>query len=754
MPGYWLVLSLYIAGLNTVIRYQFWWSVPLLLWLSSLLVIRFRCRIVLTILITIGYVGFFIAQDAKLTALAQRPTGKVESTFRIHADELQFSGTTITGFAVMPNRERVRLTWFCREEATFRQLQTTHVGYVVTGVGDYEGIQPRRNAYNFDPIGYWRSRGIIHQFVVKQATITQVDTPTGAWPFINSRIRTGHSRLVAWFETLPPGLRDYGETLFLGYTRRDFYDDNVGIQKMGLVHLFSISGFQVAGVYVLWRKFGRWIGITRERALLIVQVLLFVLLLFAGGVQSLVRAVLLALTQAWRELGWLRLSAVDAWGVALLGGLLLEPGVLHNLGGQLSYLLTFGLLWLTGKPGWWQCIFLSVLILPVLLWHTYAWHPISILANLVAMPVFTWLVIPVLLVGIGAAWCGLTPIMSCCNALINGIQFGIAQMDRVPGELVFGQPPLLLSGVALVGTVSWLLGRRRRTIGLVLLVIYGVMFLLPRLATGGFVAFADVGQGDATIVRLAPRQVMLVDVGGKMNLPQPPWATPQKRDFQAQQLVQFLRGKGITRVQQLVLTHKDIDHIGNLPHFLQQIPVDNIYVPLGMMQTEAYQELVAPHCKGASVQEVQAGMRLNRWTLVKHPFKSGAGDNEDSVAVLVETGPKRLMLTGDLDQAGERNLLDDPMLGRVPILKFGHHGSKTSTASEFVQRLQPNVGVVSAGVKNRFGHPNQETLVTAYQNNMQVFSTAESGMLQYCWSGKRDRWQAEITSPIQLPGRP
>ncbi|WP_342365139.1 ComEC/Rec2 family competence protein [Weissella cibaria] len=247
---------------------------------------------------------------------------------------------------------------------------------------------------------------------------------------------------------------------------------------------------------------------------------------------------------------------------------------------------------------------------------------------------------------------------------------------------------------------------------------------------------------------------MLVDVGGKMNLPQPPWATPQKRDFQAQQLVQFLRGKGITRVQQLVLTHKDIDHIGNLPHFLQQIPVDNIYVPLGMMQTEAYRELVAPHCKGASVQEVQAGMRLNRWTLVKHPFKSGAGDNEDSVAVLVETGPKRLMLTGDLDQAGERNLLDDPMLARVAILKFGHHGSKTSTASEFVQRLQPNVGVVSAGVKNRFGHPNQETLVTAHQNNMQVFSTAESGMLQYCWSGKRDRWQAEITSPIQLPGRP
>ena len=453
-------------------------------------------------------------------------------------------------------------------------------------------------------------------------------------------------------------------------------------------------------------------------------------------------------------MGWLRLSAVDAWGIALLGGLLLEPGVLHNLGGQLSYLLTFGLLWITGKPGWWQCIFLSLLILPVLLWHTYAWHPISILANLIAMPIFTWLVIPVLLVGIGAAWCGLISVTSCCNALINGIQFVIAQMNDVPGELVFGQPPILLRGVVLVGTVGWLLGQRRQLICWVLLAMYGVMFLLPRVATGGFVAFADVGQGDATIVRLASRQVMLVDVGGKMNLPKPPWAVSQKHDFQARQLVQFLRGKGVTRVQQLVLTHKDIDHIGNLPYFLERISVDKIFVPLGMMQTKAYQKLVAPYCKGASVHEVQAGMRLNRWTLVKHPLESGTGENEDSVALLVDTGPKRLMLTGDLDQAGERKLLDDPMLGRVPILKFGHHGSKTSTASEFVQRLQPSVGIVSAGVKNRFGHPNQETLFTAHQHKMQVFSTAESGMMQYCWSGKHDQWQAEITSSIQLPGRP
>ena len=97
---------------------------------------------------------------------------------------------------------------------------------------------------------------------------------------------------------------------------------------MGLVHLFSISGFQVAGLYVIWRRIGRWLGVTRERSLLIVQLLLLGLLLFAGGVQSLVRAVLLALTQAWRELGWLRVVSRRCLGNCATGWPYLEPGVL------------------------------------------------------------------------------------------------------------------------------------------------------------------------------------------------------------------------------------------------------------------------------------------------------------------------------------------------------------------------------------------------------------------------------------------
>ena len=91
-----------------------------------------------------------------------------------------------------------------------------------------------------------------------------------------------------WFEKLPKGLRDYGETLLLGYTRSEFYTENGGIQLLGLMHLFSISGFQVTIVYQIWRYLSQRLWIQREHSLVIVQFILIILWVFAGGVQSLI----------------------------------------------------------------------------------------------------------------------------------------------------------------------------------------------------------------------------------------------------------------------------------------------------------------------------------------------------------------------------------------------------------------------------------------------------------------------------------
>ncbi|KFN90915.1 ComEC family late competence DNA transporter [Tetragenococcus muriaticus PMC-11-5] len=90
-------------------------------------------------------------------------------------------------------------------------------------------------------------------------------------------------------------------------------------------------------------------------------------------------------------------------------------------------------------------------------------------------------------------------------------------------------------------------------------------------------------------------------------------------------------------------------------------------------------------------------------------------------------------MTGDLDQAGEKKIMQDYPSLQADVLKLGHHGSRTSTASSFVEQLQPKHGIISCGVDNRFGHPHEEVVNILKENQVQILRTDEQGMIRYSW---------------------
>jgi len=115
--------------------------------------------------------------------------------------------------------------------------------------------------------------------------------------------------------------------------------------------------------------------------------------------------------------------------------------------------------------------------------------------------------------------------------------------------------------------------------------------------------------------------------------------------------------------------------------------------------------------------------------------ESGAGQNEDSMVIKTKVGDKTFLFTGDLEQAGEKKLIRDYPNLKVDILKLGHHGSRTSTAPEFVAAIDPQFGIVSSGRNNRYGHPHEEVLETLV--NQTVLRTDQQGMIQFIWSEKQ-----------------
>jgi competence protein ComEC len=213
------------------------------------------------------------------------------------------------------------------------------------------------------------------------------------------------------------------------------------------------------------------------------------------------------------------------------------------------------------------------------------------------------------------------------------------------------------------------------------------------------VNFIDVGQGDSILVQSAGENY-LVD-GGR------PEAGPR--------VVDFLRSRGVERLDGVVATHPDADHIGGLVDVLETFPVESVYVSGESKGTTTFGAFLrAVRDSGAEVVEAREGLQM-QWGRAQADVISpprgdlSAAPNDNSVAVLLTFGPARVLLAGDAEAAQERQMAEGPYAGPLTVLKVNHHGSSSSTTPLFLSRFRPQIAVIQVG-ENSYGHPTPQTL--------------------------------------------
>ncbi|EUJ17670.1 ComEC/Rec2 family competence protein [Listeria aquatica] len=142
---------------------------------------------------------------------------------------------------------------------------------------------------------------------------------------------------------------------------------------------------------------------------------------------------------------------------------------------------------------------------------------------------------------------------------------------------------------------------------------------------------------------------------------------------------------------------------------------------------EALQEL-----KGIPITELKKGDQIGKEYLfqVLSPYREVANTNNNSLVLKAKLGGLVWLFTGDAEKEIEQELLKTEEI-KADILKVGHHGSKTSSTPMFIEKVKPQFALISCGVKNRFGHPNEETLETLQKNNIQILRTDQNGMIVY-----------------------
>ncbi len=326
--------------------------------------------------------------------------------------------------------------------------------------------------------------------------------------------------------------------------------------------------------------------------------------------------------------------------------------------------------------------------------------PMAPLANLVLAP---WLLVALVATGLWSMIAVVAPepaarTLSLLDVLIVPLDW-LAATPTGPLWTWIASPPPDLALVLAGMVAAWILRWRRTMWCLAGILIascpHGALPPVPQFT------MLDVGQGDALLLRDGPHAV-LVDGGGWVG-----------GDIAGRVVVPALAARGVRRLDAVVLTHPDWDHCAGLISIARYIPVERVWMAPDWPADDAcIRGLRGP--PGVVEEQLTTGMRrqVGRWRLnVVHPLPSSVGKsnlerNDRSLVLNATVSGRRFLLTGDLQAAGERMVLQRPRDGlRATYLKLGHHGSATSSGRPFLAAVKPRLALASAGRGNRFGHP-------------------------------------------------
>lgn len=643
----------------------------------------------------------------------------IPDTIDINGDSLSFrgraDGQTYQVFYKLTSQE---------EQAYFQKLANLVQLEVEAEVSLPAG---QRNFKGFDYQAYLKTQGIYR--TVKITVIKKI-VPVQSRNVFDWLSSWRRQALVYVKTNFPAPMSHYMTGLLFGDLDSDFDQMSDLYSSLGIIHLFALSGMQV-GFFI--DKF-RWIllrlGLTKEA----VDKLQIPFSLFYAGLTGFSVSVVRSLVQ--KILGNLGLRKLDNFAVTVFVCLLILPRFLLTAGGILTFTYAFLLtvfdfedLGQVKKVAV-ESLSISLGILPVLMTYFFAFQPLSILLTFVFSFVFDVLLLP----GLSVIFL-LSPIIKI--TWVNGFFVFLEKAIVWVADLglrpwILGKPSELVLLLLLVSLFLLYDFHRRKKWLLGLSLVLALLFFITKHPLENEVTVVDIGQGDSIFLRDMRGRTVLIDVGGRVDFAaKEAWQERSRQANAERTLIPYLHSRGVDRIDSLVLTHTDTDHVGDVLEVAKQVQIGRIVVSQGSLTVPDFvatlKEINVP------VHVVKVGDRLpifDSYLEVLYPDGTGDGGNNDSIVLYGRLLETNFLFTGDLEQ-GELDLIETYPNLPVDVLKAGHHGSKGSSYPEFLDHIGAKIALVSAGENNRYKHPHQETLDRFDSRNIQVYRTDQQGAIRF-----------------------
>ncbi len=364
--------------------------------------------------------------------------------------------------------------------------------------------------------------------------------------------------------------------------------------------------------------------------------------------------------------------------------------------------------------------------LPISLFSFYQVNILSTFYNMLFVPLVSLIIYPLSLITFICPWFYnlfyfFIKVMEFIAFLLKRIDIGIIYMSFNIFEVIIFY---IILGLVFIKKYY------KCSILLILVILFDL--LIPYFDKNNYVYFLDVGQGDASLVISANRKdVLMIDTGGDANYEV------------SDNYVSLLKYLGIKRLDYLILSHGDFDHCGETIKLLDSIKINNVVFNSDSIDELEEQIIIELKKKKVNYFNNVSALNLNN---LKLEFLNGNlydNENDNSNIVHFKMDSYSFLYMGDASKERERDLLKNYSLDTVDVLKVGHHGSKTSSSKDFVGRINPQYSIISVGRKNRYGHPNKETLNNLRESK--IYRTDLDGSITF--KIKNDKLQIVFSKP-------
>ncbi|MGI2326528.1 DNA internalization-related competence protein ComEC/Rec2 [Planococcus sp. YIM B11945] len=704
-----------------------------------------RERLLLMASVVVFALAVFVLQDMRAQDsfdYSQPFAGQLD-----FGSQYTIDGDGLKGFAELEDGTKVYARYKIQSAEEKAALEANLYKTILQVDGLFEVPSPPPHRYAFDMETYLKRNG-----VSKILAIEKMAGASEKQSFLSSLNGQRESLKTHIRETFPDSLVAEAEALLIGEQEKMTMDEQQIYQTLGITHLFAISGLHVeiaAGLlYFLLVR----LHIRKESVLVLMLVALPLYAVLAGGAPSVWRSVWMVCAVLGCRLFKIRLPISQILLISFVCFLLWNPYSLYNIGFQLSYGATFAIIYSARflsrdssniKIGFVITFISQLTLYPLLIFHFYEISLSAFFVNSVFVPLYTLVILPVNFLLLVCTWVfqpAADLLFGLYEPLRTFVGDAMAWIASLPYQMWNPGKPAAWLVVVLMASVwlfySWA-ERGFKWRQLLIIILPAAAITLPSYFDPALkVVFLDVGQGDSALIELPYRKgVYLIDSGGLLRFDAEEFRRRERPyEIGRQVVAPYLKGRGISSIDKMILSHADADHAEAAEEIFQRFRVKELHLTPGSEQTDLMQELM-PFTKEAEIFYPGSG---SVWQVQETGFAYLAPDdaeyvgNDDSLVLLMANGPFRVLFTGDLEENGEGKLLKDygGQIKDMTVLKVGHHGSKTSSSEAFLNVVAPSLSIFSSGAENRYGHPSKEVVERFRKLQLETLNTAERGTIE------------------------